>query len=121
MGKGYGANWAQKGQGSPHLLHILQVDGIFGVVMAILGLAILVMVVVAVVADLVNGNGAHRFAGLFAFGGAKCPMSNFVCFFLHLTFPGSFVGKALLHKLDGLGQNGLFSSFFSSLYASVFF
>ena len=64
-------DWAQKGQGSPHLSHILQVDDIVGFAMAILELAVLVMVVMVVVVDLEDGNGAQRFAGIYALGGAK--------------------------------------------------
>ena len=56
MGEGCGADWAQKGQGGPHLLYVLQEDVIGELVVAIQGLVAMV-VVVAVVADLVAGNG----------------------------------------------------------------
>ena len=89
--------------------------------MAILGLVAMVVVVV-VVKDFVAGNRAHKFAGLFALGGAKHPLSNFLCmlFLLDLSLD-LLVGGFFLVNWIGFGQNGLFSSFFSSSYASIFF
>ena len=46
------------------------------VVVAILKLVVLVIVVVMVIIDLVKGNLAHRFIGLFTFGGANLLMSS---------------------------------------------
>ena len=76
--KGCRADFAQKGHGTPLLLHVLQVDIIVVlVVVFILGLAVVgvALVVVATVA-LAEGNGAHRFAGLFALGGVNLLMSS---------------------------------------------
>ena len=95
----------------------LQEDGVGGLVVAILGLVAMVVVVV-VVMDLVGGNGAHKFAGLFALGGAKHPMSSFLLpFDLSLNL---LVGRFFFINWMGFGWNGLFSSFFSS-YTSIFF
>ena len=53
------------------------------VVSVTLGPAILVVVMVLVSLDLVEGNGAHKFFGLFALGGANLAMSSL----LILDFP----------------------------------
>ena len=81
-------------------MHVLQVDDIVGVVVAILGLVTMAVVVVAVVVDFVAGNGAYRFAGLFALGRAKCPMSNFLCLLLLLDL--SLALGVLFSELDGI-------------------
>ena len=109
------ADWAQKGQGSPLLLHILQVDAIMVVVSATVGPAMLVVVMVLVLMDLVEGNRASRFAGLFALGGMNLAMSSlpildftfFCTLFLDLLEKGLLFVNGL-----GFGWNSLFSSFF---------
>ena len=80
-------------------MHVLQVDAIMVVVSATLGPAILVVVVVLVSMDLVEGNGAHKFAGLFALGRGNLAKSSL----LILEFP---VFVALL--LDLLEKRLLF-------------
>ena len=118
MGKGCGADWAQKRQGSPHLLHILQVDNILGIVVAILGLVAMVVVVVVVVVDFVTANGAHRFAGLLSLDKVKCPMTNFLCFLLPFDLSlDLLVERFFFINWMGFGQNGQFSSFYPSSYA----
>ena len=73
-------DFTQNGHGSPHLLHVLQVDVIVWlVVMFILGLAVVGMVLVVVVTvALAKGNGTHKFTGLFALGGANLLTSSFL-------------------------------------------
>ena len=99
----------------------MQVGDLVGLVIAILGLAVLIMVVMVIVAELADGKGSHRFAGLFAIGGAKHPRSNFLWFPPALDlFLSLFVARVFFINWMWLGQNRLFSSFFS-LYASVLF
>ena len=88
---------AQIGQGTPNLLHILQVVSILGSVMAIL--VLLAMVVVGVV--FVAGNGTHRNAGLFALDGVNG--SNLVssAYFFCWTSPWISCWGILLGKLKG--------------------
>ena len=125
-GEGCRVDFAQNGHGHPHLLHVLQVDVIVGlVVVFIMGLAVVgvALVVVSTVA-LAEGNGTHSFSGLFALGGANLLTSSFLT--LDLTFSCLFCldlfGKGL-HFVNGLGfmWNRPLSSFFSSLYAFIFF
>ena len=121
MGEGCWANWAQKGQGGPHCLHILQEDVIGGLVVAILWLVAMVVVVVMAV-NLAVGNGAHKFGHLFALDGAKHPISTFLCFLFPFDLSLDLLEEGFFFiNWMGLGWNGLFSSFFSSSYASIFF
>ena len=74
-------------------------------VLATLELAILVIVMVVVVADLEDGNGAHRFAGLFTLDWAKQLMSNLVVLYLLLLWEWSldlFEGAAFFVNFIGL-------------------
>ena len=118
-GEECGADFSQNGHGSPHLLHFQQVDVIVElVVVFILGLAVVGMVLVAVVTvALAKGNRAHKFAGLFVFGGANLLTSSFLTLDLpsFCLFSLGLYGTGLLF-VNGLGfrWNRLFSSNFSS-------
>ena len=119
-----GGRLGTKGAWQSQSLHILLVDAIVVVVPATLGSAILVVVVVLVSMDLVEGNGTHRFAGLFALDGASLDMSSLLIldflFFCMLFL--DLLEKGLLF-VNGLafGWNRPLSSFFSSSYAFIFF
>ena len=90
-------DFTQNGHGGPHLLHVLQVDGIRGLVvvfilvMAVTGVALVVVVIVV----LTEGNGTHKFTGLFACGGAKLFASSFLALGLPFFY---------LFSLDLLGK-----------------
>ena len=93
-----------KGTGWPHPLHILQEDIAGGLVGDILRLGAMVVVVVAVVVNFVAGNRAHRFAGLFALVGTKCPMSRFLYFLLPFDLSlALLMGKFFLVNWMGFG------------------
>ena len=81
----------------------------------------LLVVVVLVSMHLVEGNGPHKFDGLFALGGANLAMFSL----LILDFPLfcvlflDLLEKGLL-LVKGFEWNGLFLSFFSSSHVSIF-
>ena len=98
-GEGCRAHFAQNGYGGPHLLHVLQVNGIVGLVVVFtLGLAVIgIVLVVVVTVALAEDNGAHKFAGLFALGGANLLTFNFLTLdlpFFYL-FSLGLLGKGL--------------------------
>ena len=70
------------------------------------------MVVHVIILDV--GNGAHKSAGLFALGGAKHPLSNFICLLLLWDLSPGSPGRGFhLGKFNGIwGKRGCSHHFF---------
>ena len=72
---------------------------------AVVAIGVFLAMVVVIVLD--EGNGAHRYAGLFAFDGAKYPMFSLLCSLLLWDLSlDLLVGESFLINLNGYGKRG---------------